>query len=69
MIPSMMIPMMIMLSRFMPTQPLHAVPADKIPTKCRQVFSSSSYLDIYNLIIIIIISYPPKINVLTSSEW
>jgi len=22
--------------RFMPTQPLHAVPADKIPTKCRQ---------------------------------
>ena len=23
--------------RFMPTQPLHAVPADKIPTKCRQV--------------------------------
>ena len=24
--------------RFMPTQPLHAVPADKIPTKCRQVF-------------------------------
>ena len=27
--------------RFMPTQPLHAVPADQIPTKCRQVFSSS----------------------------
>ena len=26
-------------SRFMPTQPLHAVPADKIPTKCRQVLS------------------------------
>ena len=28
--------------RFMPTHPLHAVPADKIPTKCRQVFSSST---------------------------
>ena len=39
-----MIPMRSMLSRFMPTQPLHAVPADKIPTKCRQVFLSSSYL-------------------------
>ena len=25
--------------RFMPNQPLHAVPADKIPTKCRQVSS------------------------------